>query len=137
MIRQCKTIAWGIDYDNAELGALIAHNQNNMSTQFLTKFNGKMQNFLCQVLTVGKTWIHHYTQKSKQTKEQCLVKVHPRNSPHRLEKDRTMAGSYYVSLLDYFVLALAEKRPNPTCKKCIQGNVSVWTPVQFTRINPM
>ena len=94
-----------------------------ISEQGLEHFNKNKTDFVCQFITMDKTWIHHYTPESKQQSKQwteasCLAPKKTRLVPSAgkimasvfwdvevilfidyLEKGKTIIGEYYANLL--------------------------------------
>ena len=114
-----------------------------ISEQCLEGFNENKTDFVCQFLTMGETWIHHYTPESKQQSKQwteagCSVPKKTRSIPSAgkvivsvfwdavgvlcidyLERGKTITGEYYCNLLNRLHKKICEKRPSLQKNKII------------------
>jgi hypothetical protein len=113
------------------------------SEQCLECFNENKTDFLCRLITMGETWIHHYTPESKQQSKQsteagCSAPKKTRSIPSAgkvivseywdavgvlcidyLEKGKTITGEYYYNLLNRLDEKVCEKRPGLQKNKII------------------
>uniref|UniRef100_A0A0K2SWW6 Histonelysine Nmethyltransferase SETMARlike [Hydra vulgaris] n=1 Tax=Lepeophtheirus salmonis TaxID=72036 RepID=A0A0K2SWW6_LEPSM len=102
----------------------------------LQLFQKNPQDFNRRFVTVDETWIHHYTHETKQQAESAPKKAKTVPSAGKimatvfwdsqgiilidyLEKDKTIAGAYYSSLLDRLKTELQEKRPQLSHKEVL------------------
>ena len=124
------------------------------SEQCLGMFQRNSKEFLRRYTTADETWIHYYT---LETKNQSKMWTGPgEHTPKKaktapsagkvvatifwdsdgiilidyLQKEKTITGEYYVSLLDRFDAILKQKRPHLVKKKCF----STTTMHQLTRV---
>jgi histone-lysine N-methyltransferase SETMAR len=126
---------------------LLTADQKRMkiSEQDLERFNKNKTDFVRRFITMGETWIHHYTPESKQqskqwTKAGCSAPKTTRSVPSAgkvmasvfwdaegilfidyLEKGKTMTREYYSNLLKPDDEKIREKRPNKKKKNLSSG----------------
>ena len=105
-----------------------------ISAQCLERFNKNKTDFMCRFITVGETWIHHYTREFKQQSKQwteagCSAPKKTRSVPSvgrvmasvfwdadgilfidYLEKGKTVTREYYSSVLTRLDEKIREKR---------------------------
>jgi hypothetical protein len=107
-----------------------------ISEQCLERFNKNKTDFVCQLITMDETWIHHHTpEPQKQTKQwteaSCSVPKKTRSVPSAgkvmvlvfwdakgilfidyLENGKTIMGEYYSNLLTTLDKKIHEQRPS-------------------------
>jgi histone-lysine N-methyltransferase SETMAR len=112
-----------------------------ISEQCLEHFNKNETDFVRRFITMGETWIHHYTPESKQQSKQwieagCSAPKKTRSVPSAgkvmtsvfwdaegilfidyLEKFKTITGEYYSNLLTRLDEKIREKSPGLQKKK--------------------
>src|SRR5436190_23921294 len=119
----------------------------------LAQFRHNKSEFWRRLITVDETWIHHYTPEIKIQSKQWTAKGEPAPKKAKtvfsagkvmatvfwdshgvilidyLQKEKTITGAYYASLLDKLKAELAEKRPHLQKKKILfhQDNASSHT----------
>ena len=112
------------------------------SKSCLDPLNCNPSDFLRRLVTIDKTWIHHYTPKSKQQAKQWATP--DRTAPKRAKtqqsagkvmafvfryssgilfikysgKGKTINSNYYCALLDQLKENITRKRPHLLKKKC-------------------
>jgi len=117
--------------------------RKDISMQCLAMFKRNPQDFWRRFVTVDETWIHYYTPETKQQSKQWIIFGENASKKAKtvlsagkvmatvfwdsqgiilidyLQKDKTITGAYYATLLDRLKEELKKKRPRLTCKKVL------------------